>query len=56
MKSSKITYENEYGTYSIEIPDGNLTISQMMEDLVIPVLLAAGYSKEVIDDYIGKEE
>ncbi len=49
-KMTKIEITNENGTYSIAIPHENVTISMMMENLIVPALLAAGYSDELITD------
>ena len=52
----KITLEDEHGTYSIELTDDLATLSAVVSDLIIPVLLAAGYQPETIKDCIGGEE
>lgn len=55
MTGTKLTLENDYGTYSVGINKQDLTIGSMFEDLVIPVLLAAGYQQESIDNCLGEE-
>jgi hypothetical protein len=49
-----IELKDENGTYRItrEIPPA---LDDLIEDLVIPVLLAAGYSRSAIDNYYSKE-
>lgn len=53
--SSEITFKNQYGTYSIEIPDDDLDIKEVAEKLLVPVLLAAGYHIKAIEKYIKNE-
>ena len=45
---TKITLENENGTYSISIPHDMLNMAMLIESLLIPVLMAAGYGDETI--------
>lgn len=47
-----ITLENENGQYRIKIPKTALNISDMFEDLIEPLLVAAGFSQDTIDDYL----
>lgn len=53
IRSTKITLKDAYGEYNIEVPRTDLSIDEVFDDLVRPVLLAAGYSKEIIDEIIG---
>ena len=48
----KITLEDEHGKYTIEREVSYATIHSYFEDLIIPVLRAAGFSQEVIDKYL----
>ena len=50
---TRITLENENGTYSIEVRQEQMNLVDTFEDLVVPVLLACGYSQEIIDEYLG---
>ncbi len=47
---TRMTLENEYGTYSIEIYHADPSASAVMTDLVRPLLLAAGYTPDTVDD------
>ena len=49
MKTS-ITFENENGTYSISVPKWEMTATDVVNDLLIPVMLAAQYNKDCIED------
>lgn len=49
-----ITFTDYNGTYRIERPCGE-QIGSVIEELVVPVLLAAGYSRENIEEYLGGE-
>ena len=51
----KITLEDEYGTYSVETTQDPVTIDQIFEGLIIPVLLAAGFGEGTINDYLDVE-
>lgn len=44
--------KNRYGSYRISIPKEDLTIGALIEELIIPVLTAAGYGQKLIDEYI----
>lgn len=43
-----ITLENESGEYSVATHDTMMSMSEMLEEIIIPVLLAAGYGEETI--------
>jgi len=42
-KMTSINFKNEFGSYTIEINKDGMTIDEVFEDLITPVLLAAGY-------------
>ena len=46
---TKITLENENGVYSVQLDRVEMPLFDMMELLVEPVLLAAGFSQGTID-------
>ena len=48
---TRLVLENENGRYSIEIKKEMITISEFFDELVVPILLAAGYSEKLIQDY-----
>lgn len=41
-----ITLKNQYGKYAITAYKNDLDIGEMMEDLVEPLFLAAGYNRK----------
>jgi hypothetical protein len=47
----KISLTNEYGTYTIELDKECVQLSDYIENLIIPVLLAAGFVRESLDEY-----
>ena len=55
MRTTKITLENEDGVYSVETFKADMTVSEVMDDLVRPVLLAAGYHPDSIARYFEGE-
>ena len=51
-----ITMKNENGTYSVGRERVEMTADDIVEQLVIPLLLAAGYSQKSIDAEMGRGE
>lgn len=49
MTGTKIVLTNEYGEYSVSSVNPDLNLDGIVEFLIIPMLLAAGYSQETID-------
>lgn len=45
-----ITLTNENGSYAVSVPRTELTASDLITDILIPVLLAAQYSMECIEE------
>jgi hypothetical protein len=55
----KMTFENEYGIYTVEIHQVNLiaaTVDEVIGWLIVPALRAAGYSDESIHKFIQVDE
>jgi CRISPR/Cas system CMR subunit Cmr6 (Cas7 group RAMP superfamily) len=50
--TATITLTNEYGAYTVESYQSCEHISEVIDNLVVPVLLAAGWGKKSITDYI----
>lgn len=50
---SKITFEDEHGVYAVEVRKEGMTIVAVIDDLIKPVLLAAGYHPENVADTLG---
>lgn len=48
-----IQLENRNGTYRIEASDDLQTLAEVVDLLIRPVLLAASYTENTVDDYIG---
>ena len=46
-----IEFSDENGTYRISRENPPIILDDVIEDMVIPVLLAAGYSRQSINDY-----
>jgi hypothetical protein len=47
---TKITMETCYGVVTVEVPEDNLNISQVRDDLLKPLLLATGYHPDNVDE------
>ena len=52
---TKLTLENCYGVYSVEIPEEDFTVEDVVDELMVPVLLSAGYSRNGIDEIFYPE-
>ena len=52
-KTTKVTLENEHGTYSVEVKNTELTINALVRDVIKPVTLAAGYNEALVDEYFN---
>lgn len=50
----KITFEHYDTVVSVGITNDNLAIDDVLEDLVIPVLVAAGFNLENIEEAMGE--
>jgi len=44
-----------YPSVSVEIPHDDASIEQIFDSLVIPLLVAFGYDRKVIDDYLDSK-
>lgn len=53
--SSKLIYETPNGRVEIEIPEHDLTFTSVVDMLIRPAFLAAGFSEQTIDDHIPRE-
>ena len=53
---TKITLENESGTYSVSIQHDKLDMGEVVEYLLNPVLMAAGYGDEPITVVFAEQE
>jgi hypothetical protein len=51
-EGSRITLENEYGTYSISTHSSDMDIVEIFNTLIIPLLKAAGYAEKTVEDYL----
>lgn len=50
IQYTKITFESQDGIVSISIPKFDLTIWEVISELVQPMLLAARYSPDLVKD------
>ena len=50
---TEITLRNKYGEYTVRVLRGDLLIGEMFDDVVKPVLLAAGYQRESLDNWLS---
>ena len=53
---SKITLTDEHGTYSIDSSHNPVTIIEIIDYLLKPVLLAAGFSEQTVNEAFGHYE
>ena len=52
---TSITLSTQHGNYTISLPKDDMNINEVMQELVKPVLLAATYQPESINEYIPEE-
>lgn len=55
LHKTTLTLENEYGTYTISVNKQDMSIDEVVDELVVKVLLAAGYHIEIINEVLGRE-
>ena len=48
---TSVTLKTEYGDYSVSVKKTGLDIHEVMDELIKPLLLAAGYHPNNINDY-----
>ena len=51
---TSITLYNQYGDYTISLNEDDLNMDDMFSELIKPLLLAAGYQPENIDEYLSQ--
>lgn len=52
---TEITLKNENGTYTINVPQVEMHIGDMIQEIIVPVLRAAGYGDSSIEQRIYME-
>lgn len=50
------TKDNRYPTSSISITRDDLTISELLEELVIPAIISVGFSEKTVREYIQESD
>jgi hypothetical protein len=50
MEGTKVIMVTENGTFSAAVNQSDMTLTNIVEDVIIPVLLAAGYAQATIDE------
>jgi len=54
--TTELTLKNENGEYSVKVNDYNMTLADLYEHVIQPLLLAAGYQQKSLDDVFGDGE
>lgn len=52
--STKITYESVDGDVTVEVPDDGMNIWELRDNLLRPLLLAAGYGVQTVNELFGE--
>lgn len=52
---TKITFETQYKKVSIVVHRSDLTMQEVIDDLIKPALIGSGYSPELVNDYFEDE-
>lgn len=50
--NTSLSITNEHGTYTTSIPETGIPLSDFIDKILIPTLLAAGYSDKTINEHI----
>lgn len=50
---TKVTIENEFGKYTVEVDKDDMNLSELLDQLVLPALLSVGYHRSTLDKYIN---
>ena len=51
---TKLTLTNCYGRYEIEINKDDMTLDEMANEIIRPILILTGYNKDQINEYINE--
>jgi len=49
---TSITIETSYSTIKIEVDKDDMTMTEVITDLIRPVIIAAGYSEQTVNEWI----
>lgn len=52
--NTKLTFENEHGTYSVSLREESMCVIDVMEKLVIPLLRGAGYHEDSVIEALAE--
>jgi hypothetical protein len=52
FSGTRLTLENEHGKYVVHVSDDELTMNDLIDTVVKPVLLSAGYHSDLVDEFI----
>jgi hypothetical protein len=55
ISMTSITFCNQHGNFTISLPKDDMNLNEVMQELIKPVLLAATYQPENINEYIPDE-
>ena len=50
---TRITLETRYSKVVVEVPEDDLDISRLIDDLVAPALLAVGFAEGTVREALG---
>jgi hypothetical protein len=53
---TEVTLRNEHGEYTIRVRRTELDVGGMVEDLLKPMMLAAGYAEKNVNEMMGDSE
>ena len=54
-KKTTVALKNECGTFSVSVDKTTMIICDVIDELIVPLLLAAGYSDKTLGRYIASE-
>ena len=53
-QTTTIILQNQYGKYTVEVPQTDLNLQDCLEQLVSPILKAAGYSEALVNEILDR--
>lgn len=53
--STKITIATQYGTVSVEVPQDDLALPELVEVVLRPALLGSGYAERTVNEVLGDD-
>lgn len=50
---TSVTISNEHGVYSVSVDRTEVGLDELVDDVITPALLSAGYAEATVKDFLG---